>query len=119
MGLAGASEYIVTSTVRAAHRNAALAGFAGCSTGATGATGSTGGCPTGPTHTTTPPPGGGAGGPLADLAITKSVSPDSVDVGGTATFTLTVTNNGPDPATSVVVTDPIPDGLGITGSPPT
>ena len=38
----------------------------------------------------------------ADLAVTKSVSDETVFPGGDLTYTVTVTNNGPDPATSVV-----------------
>lgn len=43
--------------------------------------------------------------PSADLSITKADSPDPVTPGGTLTYTLTVTNGGPDAAQSVVVTD--------------
>jgi uncharacterized repeat protein (TIGR01451 family) len=48
---------------------------------------------------------------LADLAITKSDSPDSVIVGNNLTYTLTVTNNGPDDADNVTVTDTLPGGV--------
>ncbi|MDQ5844333.1 MAG: lamin tail domain-containing protein, partial [Acidobacteriota bacterium] len=41
----------------------------------------------------------------ADLSISKSDSPDPVAPGRTLTYTLTVTNAGPDAAQSVVVTD--------------
>ena len=41
----------------------------------------------------------------ADLALTKSDSPDPVAAGGTLTYTIQVTNNGPDPAVNTVVTD--------------
>jgi uncharacterized repeat protein (TIGR01451 family) len=44
----------------------------------------------------------------ADLAITKSDSPDPVIAGNDLTYTVTVTNNGPDAATSVTVTDNLP-----------
>src|SRR6185437_6131979 len=44
----------------------------------------------------------------ADLAITKSDSPDPVIAGNDLTYTVTVTNNGPDAATSVSVTDNLP-----------
>ena len=45
---------------------------------------------------------------LADLALTKSASPDPVTNGSKLTYTLTVTNLGPSQATHVVVTDPLP-----------
>jgi len=44
----------------------------------------------------------------ADLAITKTDSPDPVIAGNDLTYTVTVTNNGPDTATSVIVTDNLP-----------
>src|SRR3989344_5625308 len=46
----------------------------------------------------------------SDLALTKGGS-FSVTPGGLITYTLRVTNNGPDAATNVVITDPIPSGL--------
>lgn len=49
--------------------------------------------------------------PVADLAITKTDSPDPVSVGSNITYTIQVTNNGPSPATGVTVSDPIPAGL--------
>jgi uncharacterized repeat protein (TIGR01451 family) len=48
----------------------------------------------------------------ADLALTKTVSPGSVIVGDTVTYTLTVTNNGPYD-TSVTLTDPLPTGTSL------
>ncbi len=45
-----------------------------------------------------------------DLAITKSISLDLPQIGGNATFTLTVTNNGPSNATGVTVLDQLPAG---------
>src|SRR6266498_2353534 len=45
---------------------------------------------------------------LADLSVTKSDSPDPVTAGDNLTYTVTVMNNGPDPATSVIVTDNLP-----------
>ena len=44
-----------------------------------------------------------------DLALTKTVSPGSVGPSGEATFTVTVTNAGPAPASGVQVTDHVPD----------
>ncbi len=56
----------------------------------------------------------------ADLIITKTVSDDEPNVGDEITFTIQVKNDGPDPATSVQVTDAIPNGFffveGITGT---
>lgn len=47
----------------------------------------------------------------ADLAITKSDNPDPVVAGRTLTYTLSVVNNGPSDAVSVVVTDSLPAGV--------
>lgn len=47
----------------------------------------------------------------ADLQLDKTVAPPSVLVGGNVVFTLTVTNNGPNAATNVQVTDTLPPGL--------
>jgi uncharacterized repeat protein (TIGR01451 family) len=47
----------------------------------------------------------------ANLSIIKSDSPDPVTVGDTLTYTLTITNNGPDSATNVVVTDTLPNSV--------
>ncbi len=41
----------------------------------------------------------------SDLSITKSDSPDPVTEGSQLTYTIEVRNDGPDPATNVVVTD--------------
>ncbi|MBI2397390.1 MAG: DUF11 domain-containing protein [Xanthomonadales bacterium] len=46
----------------------------------------------------------GGVGPQADLGVTVA-APAGVVTNGTFTYTLTATNNGPDPATGVVVTD--------------
>ncbi|UCB43246.1 MAG: DUF11 domain-containing protein, partial [Dehalococcoidales bacterium] len=46
-----------------------------------------------------------------DLAITKADSPDPVTAGEDLTYTVTVTNNGPDRAYGVVVTDTLPAGV--------
>lgn len=44
----------------------------------------------------------------ADLVLTNTGSPNPVFVGGSLTYSLTVTNNGPDPATNVTLTDTLP-----------
>lgn len=49
--------------------------------------------------------------PRADLALTKTDSPDPVRAGERITYRLTVTNAGPDGATGVVVTDDLPDSV--------
>jgi uncharacterized repeat protein (TIGR01451 family) len=41
----------------------------------------------------------------ADLSIAKSDNPDPVQAGGTVTYSISVTNAGPDAASDVVVTD--------------
>ena len=49
--------------------------------------------------------------PLVDLAITKSGSPATQVLGsGNITWTMVVTNNGPDADTGVKVSDPMPAG---------
>ncbi len=51
----------------------------------------------------------------ADLGITKNVSNSTAYVGDTITYTITITNNGPDCATGVVMTDTLPSGLTVVG----
>ncbi|OGJ74039.1 hypothetical protein A2217_00110 [Candidatus Peribacteria bacterium RIFOXYA2_FULL_55_28] len=48
--------------------------------------------------------------PQADLRVAKT-GPSTVVRGGTVSYTLTATNDGPDTATNVAVQDPIPSGL--------
>jgi uncharacterized repeat protein (TIGR01451 family) len=49
--------------------------------------------------------------PEIDLAVTKSGSPASQKLGaGNITWTMVVTNNGPDTATGVTISDPMPAG---------
>jgi len=43
-----------------------------------------------------------------DIILTRSASPDPVTAGGLLSYTLEVTNNGPDNAQNVVVTDILP-----------
>ncbi len=58
-----------------------------------------------------------------DMEIIKTASSGSVVAGETLTYTLQVINNGPAPATSVVVVDALPDGVTfvsaeVSGDPP-
>ncbi len=48
--------------------------------------------------------------PGADLSIAKTASPSPVVTGDVLTYTLSVNNNGPNTASSVVVSDPLPGG---------
>jgi uncharacterized repeat protein (TIGR01451 family) len=48
----------------------------------------------------------------ADLTVSKTVSDPRPAVGSDVTFTITLTNNGPDAATDVEVLDRLPPGLG-------
>jgi uncharacterized repeat protein (TIGR01451 family) len=53
----------------------------------------------------------------ADLSLSQSASPTPAVPGRDETFTLTVANHGPDAATDVTVTDPLPAGLSfVSGS---
>ena len=46
----------------------------------------------------------------ADLSVTVQAAPDPVEVGGLLTYTLQVTNHGPEAAEAVVLTDTLPAG---------
>src|SRR5438034_1986197 len=48
----------------------------------------------------------------ADVAITKMDSPDPAHVGQNLTYTIVVTNNGPDKAVGVSITDQLPKNAG-------
>jgi uncharacterized repeat protein (TIGR01451 family) len=65
-------------------------------------------------------PGAGAAGPdPADLALTKSDSPDPVAENAVLTYTIEVENKGPDAATNVVVSDDLPSQVAdVTASVP-
>ena len=54
-------------------------------------------------------------GAAADLQLVKA-GPKTAVAGGLLAYTLTVTNNGPDAAKSVVVTDPIPAGTSFVSA---
>jgi uncharacterized repeat protein (TIGR01451 family) len=49
--------------------------------------------------------------PTTDLAITKDDGATTVTAGGTTTYTITVTNNGPDEVSSATVVDTAPAGM--------
>jgi uncharacterized repeat protein (TIGR01451 family) len=51
--------------------------------------------------------------PAADLSVTNSDSPDPVPPGERLTYTVTVTNNGPDSATGVSLTDTLARSLRV------
>ena len=53
---------------------------------------------------------------LADLVINKTASSASTVVGDYMTYTITVTNNGPDDATKVVITDYMRDLIYVANS---
>ena len=54
----------------------------------------------------------------ADLALKKTVSNRAPNVGDAITFTVTLTNKGPDSATNVKVSDPLPAGLSFVSALP-
>ncbi len=54
---------------------------------------------------------------VADLAITKTDSPDPVNAGSNLTYTITVTNNGPDAASSASWSDTLPAGTTFVSLP--
>lgn len=53
----------------------------------------------------------------ANVVVTKNDGITSVNAGGTTTYTITVTNNGPSDANNTVITDPAAAGLSKTGTP--
>src|ERR1041384_3161814 len=55
----------------------------------------------------------------ANLSLTKTASPNPGVTLANLTYRLTVTNNGPSPATNVVVTDNLPIGINFTSATPT
>lgn len=55
----------------------------------------------------------------ADLTVTKTVSTTTPSVNQPFTYTVNLTNSGPDPAREVVVTDKLPAGLTLLSSTPT
>ena len=61
---------------------------------------------------------GGGGATFADLGIVKTDSPDPVRAGQDLTYTLVVTNRGPNGATNVTVTDPLPASVSLVSATP-
>jgi LPXTG-site transpeptidase (sortase) family protein len=57
-------------------------------------------------------------GQAADLTLKKASNPTTTSVGSNVTFTLTVTNIGPDAASGVTVTDQLPAGFTYVSSSP-
>jgi uncharacterized repeat protein (TIGR01451 family) len=56
--------------------------------------------------------------PAADVAVTKTVDRATAGVGDIVTFTITVTNLGPDTAMGVVADDAVPVGLELQSATP-
>jgi len=54
----------------------------------------------------------------ADLAITKTVTPNPVEAGQAVLYTITVTNNGPSEATGVLVEDVLVNDLSFVSATP-
>ncbi|WP_321422023.1 invasin domain 3-containing protein [uncultured Methanobacterium sp.] len=54
----------------------------------------------------------------ANVIVTNTANQSNLNVGDTATFTVTVTNNGPDTATNIKITDTTPTGF-TAGTPTT
>jgi uncharacterized repeat protein (TIGR01451 family) len=61
---------------------------------------------------------GGGGLAFADLGIVKTDSPDPVRAGQNLTYTLVVTNRGPNDATNVTVNDPLPAAVSLATATP-
>ena len=55
--------------------------------------------------------------PTADLQLEKTAAPTYVKAGGEVTYTLALENAGPDGAAKVVLSDPLPAGETLLGSP--
>ncbi len=56
--------------------------------------------------------------PSADLSLVKTVDRASANVGETVTFTIRLTNDGPDTATGVAVREALPAGLELVSATP-
>jgi uncharacterized repeat protein (TIGR01451 family) len=102
----------------------AVATFTLVTTVAPGATGSVTNSASASTSDTDPVAGNSSGtsGAVilgnADLSVTKTTPATQAQTGSTITYTITVTNNGPDAATNVVVADDLPAGLQFVSATP-
>ena len=56
--------------------------------------------------------------PLVDLKLKKVASNPAPAAGGPVSYTLTLLNNGPSPATGATITDPLPSGLSFVSATP-
>jgi uncharacterized repeat protein (TIGR01451 family) len=65
-----------------------------------------------------PPPATVQFGENADLQIEKTAAPDPATAGTDETFTLKITNHGPNTAANVLVSDPLPAGLTFVSASP-
>jgi uncharacterized repeat protein (TIGR01451 family) len=61
-------------------------------------------------------PGGAPPSEEADLELTKTASSNPVAAGASLVYTLGVTNHGPDAASAVSITDPLPAGVAFDSS---
>jgi uncharacterized repeat protein (TIGR01451 family) len=55
---------------------------------------------------------------LTDISVTKTDSADPVNLGDNITYTITVTNNGPDNATGVSLMDTLPASVNFVSATP-
>ena len=73
-----------------------------------------------PNGTTDPTPGNNTASdtntvtPVADLSVTKTDGVNSVNAGGTTSYTLTIQNSGPSAVTGALLTDPAVANLTVT-----
>jgi len=55
---------------------------------------------------------------VADVSVQKSAAPEPAEVGATLTYTITVSNAGPEEASSVTLSDPLPAQVSFVSSTP-
>jgi uncharacterized repeat protein (TIGR01451 family) len=109
-------------TLKAGESSSYSCSLAGVTSPFTNSATATGHPPVGPDVTATdtapvtvnavpPPPPPAPPAPKVDIQITKTATPDPATVGKQVTWTMVVTNNGPNNATGVTVADPVPAGM--------